>query len=501
MSLKQKTITGVAWNGAANIARQALQILSLIVMARFLSPDDFGVYAILMIFVTFMNIFTSMGVSQVIIHLDNPDQRMLSSIFYLNMAVGIALFGLFYLLAWPIADFFDNQIIVHLLQIIGCSFIITALTVVQKSLLEKYLHFKRVVTLETIALTISSITGIVAAIAGLGIYSLLIATLLNASIFSIGIWLNSHWRPSPMFAFGDIRQIMSYSLNLTGFSIINYFARNADKFLIGKFWGSSALGVYSVAYKIMLYPLDNVSGVIIRVLFPAFSQVKHDNPRFKNSYLKTISLIALVTFPVMAGMLVVARPLVAVIFGEKWQGLSTLLMTLAPIGMVQSIVTTVGSIYTAKGTTALMFKIGAANAVVTVISFVIGLPFGVEGVAIAYAIANAIMLFPNLKISWDQIDLGVLEGLGKLMPFFVASAVMAAMVNFQGAWLAVNNLSPLLVLSLQVLTGIFLYVGVLFLFHRQLILSLLGELRNKTTNANLSLFNNPGGLTEVEDSK
>ena len=479
MPLKQKTITGVVWNGVGNIARQALQLIFLIVMARLLSPHDFGVFAILMVFVTFMNIFASMGVSQVIIYLDNPDQRMLSSIFYFNMAMGVCLFVLLYFLAWPIANFFDNQSIVHLLRIIGFLFIITALTLVQKSLLEKYLHFKRVVTLETIAFAGGTMAGIVSAKAGLGIYSLLIATLLNASIFSIALWLNSHWRPSLMFAFADIRKIWSYSLNLTGFSIINYFSRNADKFLIGKFLGSSALGIYNLAYKIMLYPLYNVSSVMIRVLFPAFSQIKHDNTRFKNSYLKAISFIALVTFPVMTGLLVVAEPFVAVIFGEKWQGLEVLLMIIAPIGMVQSIVTTVGSIYTAKGTTRLMFKIGTANAVVTLISFVIGLPFGVEGVAIAYAIANAIMLYPNLKISWDQIDLGVLVGLGKLMPFFVASIVMAAIVYFQGDWMASNNMHPLFILTSQVLAGIFLYIGVLFLFYRQLIISSLIELRNK----------------------
>jgi O-antigen/teichoic acid export membrane protein len=479
MTLKQKTITGVAWNGAGNIARQVLQVVTLVVMARFLSPDDFGIFAILMIFVTFMNIFGTMGTAQVIIHLDKPDQRMLSSIFFFNIAAGIFLFGILFLLAKPVAIFFDNSELIHLLQIVGLSFIITSLTLVQRALLEKSLNFKRVVTLETISLTIASFAGILAAIKSFGIYSLIIMSLSNPIILSLGLWINSHWRPTFEFSFTDIKRIWSYSFNLMNFNVINYFSRHADNFLIGKFIGSSSLGLYSVAYKIMLYPLDNISRVIIRVLFPAFSQIKHDNIRFKNSYLKAISFIALVTFPVMAGLLAISETLVPVLFGDKWLGMAKLLMIMAPIGMVQSIVTTVGSIYTAKGTTALMFKIGGVNSVVTVLSFIIGLPFGVEGVAIAYAIANLIMLYPNLKISWDQINLGVLEGMRQLMPFFISAAIMSASVYMAGLWLVSQNLASIAILPLQVASGALIYSSILLIFSKTKVVNLIKELKTK----------------------
>lgn len=237
--------------------------------------------------------------------------------------------------------------------------------------------------------------------------------------------------------------------------------------------------MYSVAYKIMLYPLDNTSRVLIRVMFPAFSQVKRDNVRFKNGYVKSIILIALITFPVMMGLLAVSETFVAVFLGDKWEGMAALIMILAPIGMIQSIVTTVGSIYTAKGTTGLMFKIGSANAAVTVGSFVAGLPYGVHGVAIAYAIANVIMLYPNLKFAWDQIDLGVLEGIGKLSPFFISSLVMSIAVYFQGTWLSGIGLSQFAILPMQIITGALIYFGILMLLYRNLVLGLLNELRSK----------------------
>jgi len=486
LTLKQKTISGISWNGAGNIAHQVIQVVSLLVMARFLSPDDFGVYAILLIFINFMGIFGAMGTTEVVIYMDNPDQRMLSSIFYFNVAIGAVLFVLLYFLAWPIASFFDNQRIVHLLQIIGSVFIISSLSLLHRSLLEKHLLFKQVVILEMTALTIGSIAGIIAAVSGLGIYSLLIAGLSRPSIFTVGLWLTSQWRPSLVIDFGDIKKVWRYAFNLTGFSIINYFSRNADNLLIGKFIGSSALGLYSVAYRIMLYPLDNIARVLIRVLFPAFSQVKHDNARFKNGYLKAITFTSLVSFPLMAGLVVVSESFVSVFLGDKWVGMASLLVVLAPVGMIQSIVTTTGSIYTAKGTTGLLFKIGTINAVVTVLSFVIGLSYGVIGVAVAYAVANAVMVYPNLRISWHQVDLGVLEGLGKLAPFFISAGAMAIAVYFQGIWLIDMGMSHFLVLPLQVTAGITIYLAILMLFYRTLLLGLLAELRGKKSQVELA---------------
>jgi O-antigen/teichoic acid export membrane protein len=472
MSLKKKTINGIAWNGAGNIARQILTVVTLIVMARFLTPDDFGIFAILMIFVGFMNIFATMGTSQAVIHLDSPSKRMLSSIFYFNVGMGLVLFGLLYILAWPIADFYEKPNLVHLLQLTGLTFIITTLSLVQKAVLEKSMLFKRVVALETLALALSSFAGMLAALLDFGIYSLIIMVLSNAAILSLGLWISAHWRPSLQFSFKDIKEVLDYSLQLTGFSFINYFARQSDQFLIGKFIGSGALGIYSVAYKIILYPLENISRVIIRVLFPAFSEIKHDNVRFKNAYIKAISFIALVTFPLMAGLAAVSQNFVDVVLGEKWTEMGMLLIILAPIGLLQSIVTTVGSIFMAKGTTGLMFKIGALNAAVTVISFLVGISFGIEGVAIAYAVANLIMLYPNLKISWDQIELGVFEGLEKLTPFFLISTLMAIIVYYLGQGLVNLDISKLGILAIQIFTGVFVYIVLLMLFHRTVVVKM-----------------------------
>jgi len=461
LSLKRKTIKGVAWSGAGNIASQILRMVTLVIMVRLLTPDDYGTYAILSLFVGFFSVFANMGISQAVIYLDNPSQRMLSSIFMLNLGVGLSLYGLLVLLAGPAATFFGNEAITSLLRIIGILFVIGAFNVVQEALLKKKLNFKAVVLRDLTSQAVGASVGVGMALAGYGVQSLVGAALSGAFAKTILLWVVSGWRPLFWFSISDIREILAYCFNLTGFSFINYFARNADNFIIGKFLGSGALGVYSVAYNLMLYPLTNVSGVITRVLFPALSAIKSDPVRLKKSYLKVIRYIALITFPMMLGLLVVAETFVAVAFGTRWASLAPLLQVLALVGMVQSIVTTNGVIYIALGTTGLMLKIGTVNAVVSVLSFVVGLPFGVIGVATAYALANLIMLYPNLYYSWRQINLDVGEGLWALRHFLVSAVVMALAVALLGTGLAETAWSELWILIGQIIGGLALYVFVL----------------------------------------
>lgn len=476
MDLKRSTIRGVVWNSIGNVISQVLRLLTVVVMARLLTPGDYGIYGILMVFVGFFAVLANMGVSQAVIWLDQPSQRMLSSIFWLNLAVGLSLYAILYALATPIAHFFDNTALVVLMRSIASIFVIGALNTVHEALLQKQLRFKELVLYDMAAQIVGAIAGIAAAMAGLGVVSLIIAALSSAITKTLVLWCNTSWRPGIDAALSDLRTIWNYCVNLTGFSFINYFARNADNLLIGKFLGAPALGVYSVAYNIMLYPLTNISGVIVRVLFPALATMKHDDARFKQAYLKVIAFIALVSFPLMAGLAVVAEHLVAVVFGVKWAGLATLLVILAPVGLMQSIVTTVGNIFILKGTTALMFRIGSINAGVIVLSFVMGLPFGVEGVAISYAIANLVMLYPNLKYSWNQVGLRVTEGLAVLKVFFVAAALMALTVHLAGLWLVTHGWAQFAILATQFGTGVLVYVTCLLLLTRLQILKMVREI-------------------------
>ena len=461
MSLKNRVLSGTKWVALANIFKQILQILALIVFARLLTPDDFGLFAILMIFVGFLILFTDMGTAAALVHIDNPSQELLSSVFFLNLFVGSLLSLFLILLSHPISIFFDNPGVETPLRIIALNFTILAFGVVQKARYEKALNFKPVTLIESFSVLLGILTGIGAALYGMGVYSLVAQTLTTSLVSVMLLWSVSKWKPLLHFSWSDIRKIWSYTANLSTFNFVNYFARNADNFLIGKFLNSSALGVYSLGYSIMLYPIQNISRVLLRILFPAFSQIKDDDEKFKRAYLKAIFFIALVSFPIMTGLIVTADLLVELFFGNKWANLSSILMILAPVGIIQSIGTTNGSIYMAKGNTSLLLRIGIISTVVTVLFFIPGLMFGVEGVAFSYLLSNLVMLYPVFKISWGQIGLGIGEGFATLAPILFITILMGAGVYLIGKGLKGFDLPPVVLLLAMVSSGIFLYLGML----------------------------------------
>jgi len=461
MSLKAKVLSGTKWVAFANLFKQLLQVLSLIVFARLLTPDDFGLFAILMIFVNFLLMFTDMGTAAALIHIKNPSQKLLSSIFFFNLFVGTVLCLLLVLLSGPIALFFENPPLKELLGLISINFVIVSLGIVQKARYEKELDFKSLTLIESASVLIGIAAGITAAFKGLGVYSLVIQTLTTSTLAVLLIWIIAKWRPLFYFSLSDIKSIWGYTANLTTFNFVNYFARNADNFLIGKFLSSSALGVYSLAYSIMLYPLQNISRVLLRILFPAFSHIQDDNEKFKKAYLRTIFFIALVSFPVMVGLIVTADTLVSLLFGDKWENLAIILMILAPVGILQSIGTTNGSIYMAKGNTSLLLKVGIWSTIVTILFFIGGIFFGVEGVALSYLLSNLVLFYPVFKVSWEQIGLSVSEGVGTLMPLLLIASLMGLGVWLVEKLLQPLDLSSLLLLTLMVLSGILLYLGLI----------------------------------------
>ena len=476
MSLKRKVLTGVKWVALANIFQQIISLVGLVIFAKLLSPHDFGTFSILMVFIGFLAIFSELGTSAAVIHIKNPSQKLLSSIFYFNLSIGLFLAALLALSSGAIASYFDNPTLAPMLLVVSLNFIIISFEIVPKTLLQKDMNFKYLSLINSMTILTGLVVGLVAAYKGLGAYSLVLQFMVN-SVLNVGfIWYFSTWRPSWYFALADIKQIWGYTSHLSVFTIINYFSKNADNFLIGKYLSSSALGVYSLGYRIMLYPLQNISITLMRVLFPAFSSIQDDNIAFKKAYTRVIFFIALITFPIMTGLMATAPLLVDVVFGDKWEGLGLLLVILAPSGLLRSVYATVGTIFMAKGSTDIQLKIGAFNALLTVLGFIIGLQWGIHGVALAYLVVNIIMLYPIFSISWKQIELGFMEGMRVLFPLFSIAAIMGLSIYLLDFTILIHLESKLLRLIALVSIGIGIYLSLIHIKYGG-IKKLIGEMR------------------------
>jgi len=477
-TIRQRGISGVKWNMASQAGQQGAQLLTMAILTRLLAPADFGLVGMATIVIGFLNIFKDLGTSSAIIQQRDVSHEQLSSVFWANTTFGALAMVILTTAAPLLASYYHQPHVTSLLRVLALTFVVSGLGIVQQAIFERRLMFRTLARVEIAGVACGALVGIGSAIAGSGVWALVAQSLTTVTIVSVLLWYYSDWRPSPTFRAKDIGDISRYSLNLTGYSAFNYLFRNADNLLIGRYLGPTPLGLYMLAYRIMLYPLQSISGVISRVMFPIYSQFQNDDSRFRSAYLRSAGMIALVTFPMMTGVWVLAKPFTLAIFGPRWLPAVPLIMILAPVGMIQSIATTTGAIFQAKGRTDILFRWGLVTGLLCIAAFCIGLRWGVLGVATAYAIYSSGLVIPCFAIPFRLIGLR-LHSLGAVLARPLgASALMAAAVFAVGHFLA--TWTPLPVLLMLVCTGVITYTTASWFINRNQLVGLISLVRGRS---------------------
>ena len=353
-----RAVTGARWNFAAQVVQQVTRLGTVVVLGRLLTPGEFGLVTIATVVVGFAMLFNDLGTSAAVIQAREVAPPLLSTVFWTNVAFGMALLLLTLASAPLVAHVYAEPRLIPILGALAFAFPLASVHAIQKALLERNLVFNVTAMVETAAAVTGAAVAMAMAVAGLGVWALVGQHLAGLGVMAALYWAKSPWRPTTEFAWEELRRVRHLSLHLVGFNVVNYLARNADYLLIGRVLGSTPLGLYTLAYRIMLQPLQSVSLVIGRVLFPAYSVIQDDDERLRRAYLRTVPLVATVTLPILAGIGLVAGPFVRVAFGAQWEGAIPVLVILVPVGMFQSVATTVGPLYQAKGRTDLMFRWG-----------------------------------------------------------------------------------------------------------------------------------------------
>jgi len=465
-ALKQKAVSGIKWSAISQVGRQATQLLTTIILARLLSPSDFGLVGMAMVVIGFINIFKDLGTAAAVIQRKELSEALLSSIFWVNAGFGALAMIVLFLIA-PFGGLLYRELrVVAVLQVLSMSFFISGLGILHQALLERSLSFNSLAKLETASVLVGAIVGIGLAFADAGVWSLVFQSLTTAIVATVLLWLLSSWRPQWAFRWSEVRAISRFSLNLTGYSIFNYFARNADYLLIGRYLGAQDLGYYTLAYRILLFPLQNITAVIGRVMYPVLSTMQDDNRRFASAYLKVIGAIALITFPLMTGLLALAEPFVLTFFGQTWRPVILLIMIFAPVGMIQSVGATVGGIYQVKGRTDWMFRWGIGSGTLVVIAFLAGLRWGIVGMAVAYAIASFLLSYPSFWIPFRLVDLKFVQLLRVLRSSFLNSGLMFVMLVLF-IMILPSSLPDVIILLLSVILGVAIYTAATWLTNRE----------------------------------
>lgn len=444
------------------VGRQLLSFASVAVLARKVPPSAYGVLAMASVITNFLDTFRDMGTSAAIVREREISDRLLSSVFWLNLGLGILLAFVVVLLSFPAAAFFHEPALTPVIQALAVVFLLYSLGVLPTGLLNRAMTFRPIALAQLSGAAMGTAAAITAAVMGAGVWSLVLSALVSTLVTTIGLWIACEWRPRLLMDWSEIRSIASYSLHLSGFGLVNYFSRNADNVIVGRFLGDVALGYYQMAYTLMTYPLNNISQVIASAVWPAFATLQDDDERLRSAFIRTCMLIGVVTIPAMLGLTVVAGPFVAIALGAKWRPVVGLLLVFAPLGMFQSIYTMTGLPYNAKGRSDLMLRWALFSSVIYVASFFIGLRWGIQGVANSYAIAWLLLMVPGFTIPFRLIGLTWREFLAAMWPGLAAGLAMALVAfvwRLALDWAGVSN--SLIHLCSTAAVGFIFYVGLL----------------------------------------
>jgi PST family polysaccharide transporter len=394
-NLKKKSANGVKWLMIERIIMQFSSLFIGILLARLLSPDEFGSIAMITVITGFLGIFGDFGLGSAIIQKKNLSKTVIDTAFWGNAGFGIFLMLITMLGSSFIASFYSTPELESLAQVISINFIFIALKVIPESTLRKKLEFKRIFLVRITAVVSSGVLAIALAYLGFGVWTLVIRMLVLSGITMILMWYASSYWPTLTFSKSKFKELMSYSLPLVGSQMVGFATRNMDNMLIGRFLGAGSLGVYSRAYQLMLLPVKQVTGIISKVLFPTFSIIQEDVKRMGQILLKAIWIISNITFPLMLSFFFCADSFVINILGEKWVGVIPVIKILTIAGAVQSVTTLVGSVFNSRGETKLHFKINLISSLFAILVIYFSIPYGLE--MIAWGITGISIIFSVIQ--------------------------------------------------------------------------------------------------------
>jgi teichuronic acid exporter len=435
MTSIQKSLTsGVFYTGIAKYSNIVFAIVIGAVLARLLTPEEFGVVALVTVFVTFFNLLGDFGIGKAVVQNQNLTKHDVRSIFSFSILFAFLLAFLFFLAAPFIARFYDTPDLFRISRLLSLAVLFNTLLAIPRALLEKALKFKRIGIITVLTQLITGIIAIILAYKGFSYYALVIMSILNGFFLLVFFYISAPVKLVIKIDFKSINKIISFSIFNFLFNFINYFTRNGDNLLIGKFLGSAPLGFYDKAYQLMMLPPRNLTNVITPVMVPIFARHQDDKSTIYNSYLKIVKFLATIGFPLSVFLFFSAYEIVNMIYGSQWEQTIPAFKILASIVGVQIIYSSAGSVFLSINRTKLMFIYGIISSIILIGCILLSIVYGKTIVAVAYAVVFAFVLnfiivyYMLIKIALKQAYLRFFKVL--LFPLVISGAMIIPLMIY-----------------------------------------------------------------------
>lgn len=453
-SIASKSIHGIIWSAIERFSLQGVQFLIGIVLARLLSPSDFGMIGMLSIFMGVSQTFIDCGFSSALIRQKEVSAKDYGTTFIINFFISLLAFLILFFVAPFIAKFYNTPELELVIQVFSATLIINALFTVHSVKLTRDVDFKTQSKASICSAIISGAVGITLAYKGFGVWSLVTQAICNSTLNLILLTLLLKWFPSPTFSRTSFHNLFGFGSKIFIASIISSIYSNLYNIVIGKKFSAATLGYYTRADQMGQLPSQNIAGILSRVTYPILSQLQDDSDRLRNVYIKYLQLSCFVIFPLMMGLAALAKPLIILLLGEKWIP-SVVLLQILCFGLMFDPICNINlNLLYVKGRSDLVLKLEIIKKTIAITILVASLPFGLTGLCIGRALYGIIATILNMTYTKRFIDLSIWGQAKLILPSLALSLIMAA-----GSYcMTTTGLNYALQLFVGIIIGLILYL-------------------------------------------
>ena len=434
--LRARSLRGGATTLAAQGAKYAVDVAAVALLARLLTPEDYGLVAMVAAVLGFLNAFKDAGLSMATVQSERLRHEQVSALFWLNAATSLVLMVAFAAASRGVAWFYGDERLVGISVALGASFLFSGLTVQHAALLRRQMRYRELACVEVGAHVVGTTAAVVAALRGFGYWALVLRSLATPCALMLAVWMATPFRPAPPWRSGGAAGLVRFGGYLVGFRLVNYLGRNLDNVLIGRFLGGAALGLYSKAYNLLMLPLRMVNDPITDVAVPALSRLQSDPERLRSFYYKAVSLVVTLSMPVVAWVASVADSFVLTLLGPQWIASAEVFRILTIPAFIGTFNVATGWVFVSAGDVRRQLGSGLVNTALGAVAIVVGLRWGIEGVAWAL-VASAIVRRPPTIANCYRGTPFTLRGLGEVLWRPAAASVVAGLLTYgANGWMA-----------------------------------------------------------------
>lgn len=462
MGLKEKALSGLFWAFSQQFSVQLINFVVQLILARLLSPTEFGLIAMLTVFIAIGSSLMDSGMTSSLIRTENPDNEDYSTVFFINLIVSFIVYLILYACAPLISSFYDQPILTQVIRLYGLSFVFNALSGVQIARLTKEMKFKIQMAIQVPSVIAGGLLGVVLAYLNFGVWSLVWMNVAQTFLFAAQFWIFSGWLPSLKINKKKLAYHFNFGYKLTISGLINAIFDNAYNIIIGKFFSAHILGFYNRAYTLQLFPVKNIATALNKVTYPMFASLT-DDQRLKLAYKNVMQQVMFWVSPfvILAGVL--AKPLFIILLTEKWLAAVPYFQILCVVGVLFPMQQYNLNILRVKGRSDLILRINIIKKSTFLVGILIALPLGIKALLIAQAISSVFSYVYNSYYSGKFIDYGIRAQLVDILPILTLAIIIGGLVKLTYHLIFLQQPYMIQVVS-GLIIGIGGYLGLAFSF-------------------------------------